>query len=64
MHPADPVGGDLLGADRLAFEVAAAAAESFRAHLLLQGPGAAGPFRLSLGQLRQVGLLGGDEQAG
>ena len=37
VHPADPVGGNLLGADRLAFEVAAAAAEALGLHLALQG---------------------------
>ena len=33
VHPADPVGGDLLGADGFTFEVAAAAAEALRLHL-------------------------------
>jgi hypothetical protein len=33
VHPADPVCGNLLGTDRLAFEVAAAAAEALLLHL-------------------------------
>ena len=63
MHPADPVGGNLLGTDRLAFEVAAAAAEALRFHLALHRIGAAGPFRLPLRQLTQVRQFGGHEQA-
>ena len=63
MHPADPVGGNLLRTDRLAFEVAAAAAEALGLHLALHGVGAAGPFRLPLRQLPQVRQLGGHEQA-
>ena len=35
-------------------KVAAATAESFRGHLLLQGPGAAGSFRLPLGKLSRM----------
>ena len=64
VHPADPVGGNLLGTDRLAFEVAAAAAEALGLHLALHGFGAAGPFQLPLRQLPQVRQLGGHEQAG
>ncbi len=64
MHPADPVGGDLLRAHGLALQVAAAAAEAFGRHRRLHGGGAAGPFRLALGQLGQVGQLGRHEQAG
>ena len=63
VHPANPVGRNLLGADRLAFEVAAAAAEALGHHLALHGVGTAGPFRLSLRQLPQVRQLGGHEQA-
>ena len=48
VHPADPVCGNLSGTDRLAFEVAAAAAEALGLHLALHGVGAAGPFWLPL----------------
>ena len=64
MHPADPVSRDLLGADRLTLQVAAATAEPFGFHLRLHRGGAAGPFRLALGQLGQVGQLGGHKQTG
>ena len=64
MHPADPVGRDLLRADRLTFQIAAAAAKAFSTHLFLHGPRTAAPFRLPLGKLSQVGQLGCDKQAG
>ena len=63
VHPADPVRGNLLRTDRLAFEVAAAADEALCFHLALHGVGAAGPFRLPLRQLPQVRQLCGHEQA-
>ena len=63
VHPADPVSRNVLGADRLAFQVAAAAAESLRLHLALHGVGASGPFRLPLRQLTQVRQFGSHEQA-
>ena len=63
VHPADPVRGNFLGTDRLAFEVAAAAAEALGLHLALHRVGTAGPFRLPLRQLPQVRQLGRHEQA-
>ena len=63
VHPADPVCGNLLRTDCLAFEIAAAAAEALGHHLALHGVDTAGPFRLSLRQLPQVRQLGGHEQA-
>ena len=64
VHPADPVSRNVLGADRLAFQVAAAASESLCLHLALHGIGASGPFRLPLWQLTQMRQFGGHEQAG
>ena len=61
VHPADPVCGNLLGTDRLAFEVAAAAAEALRLHLALHRVGTAGPFRLPLRQLTQMRQFGSHE---
>ena len=57
MHPADPVCGNLLGTDRIAFEVASPAAEALGLYLALHGVGATGPFRLPLRQLPQVRQL-------
>ena len=63
-HPADPVGGDLLGADGFALQVAATATKALGRHGRLHGAGAAGPFGLPLGQLGQVSQLGGHKQTG
>ena len=63
MHPADPVRGNLLRTHRLAFEVAAAAAETLGRHLALHGVGTACSFRLPLRQLTEVRQLGGHEKA-
>ena len=49
VHPANPISGDFLRTNGLAFEVATATPKTFLHHLLLHGPSAGAPLWLSLG---------------
>ena len=53
-----------MGADRFAFEMAAATAKTFLLQALLHGSGSLRSFRLSLRQLPEVGEFCGHKQAG